>query len=241
MRLQTLSWLLPALVSSSSALFTSIPAAAQNGTQGIDLFEIHLPVIWSAAAAGGVEFVIVKTTEGANYRNIRAPLQTAHAKKANRITGAVHFAKARESSGAEQAEFFLAHGGNWTSADGKTLPGVLEMEGNIAGKLCHNMNATEITDWMWDFSDTYKAATGRAPMLFLSADWWEKCAGGDESFAKEHPLWLANWADEPGPLPKGWKEAKIWQYAGLSKNGGEANVFFGSVEKLKAFARGAGK
>ncbi|KAL2836133.1 glycoside hydrolase superfamily [Aspergillus pseudodeflectus] len=241
MRLQTLSWLLPALVSSSSALFTSIPPAAQNGTQGIDLFEIHLPVIWSAAAASGVEFVIVKTTEGANYRNLRAPLQTAHAKKANRITGAVHFAKARESSGADQANFFLAHGGNWTSSDGKTLPGVLEMEGNIAGKLCHNMNATEITDWMWDFSDTYKAATGRAPMLFLSADWWEKCAGGDESFAKEHPLWLANWADEPGPLPKGWGEAKIWQYAGLSKNGGEANLFFGSVEQLRAFARGAGK
>jgi GH25 family lysozyme M1 (1,4-beta-N-acetylmuramidase) len=150
----------------------------------------------------------------------------------------VHFAAAAESSGADQADFFIEHGGNWT-ADGQTLPGVLEMEGNIAGKLCHGMTPTEITDWMLDFSHRYKFRTGRAPILFLSTGWWAKCAGNNATFGADHALWLANWAEEMGTLPAGWEAAKFWQYAGWSENGGEANVFFGSSEDLSKFARGA--
>lgn len=112
------------------------------------------------------------------------------------------------------------------------------MEGNIAGKLCHGMEPGEITDWMADFSNTYREATGRPPMLFLSAKWWAQCAGNDTSFGAEHPLWLANWADEMGELPVGWDEAMFWQYAAMSGNGGEGDVFLGSRDELKRFALG---
>jgi GH25 family lysozyme M1 (1,4-beta-N-acetylmuramidase) len=179
-----------------------------------------------------------QATEGINYRNLRFPTQTAGALAAGIVHGAVHFASAAESSGADQANFFIEHGGNWT-ADGQTLPGVLEMEGNIAGKLCHGMTPIEITDWMLDFSHRYKVRTGRAPILFLSAGWWAKCAGNNATFGAEHALWLANWAEEMGTLPAGWEEAMFWQYAGFSENGGEANVFFGSSKDLVTFAIGA--
>jgi hypothetical protein len=76
-------------------------------------------------------------------------------------------------------------------------------------------------------------------MLFLSAGWWTKCAGNNATFGADHPLWLANWAEEMGPLPAGWREAKFWQYAGWSENGGEANVFLGNSEDLVRFAMGA--
>ncbi|KAL4932535.1 putative secreted glycosyl hydrolase [Aspergillus undulatus] len=233
MQLQLLPWLVAALVAFTSATAT----ATQNGTQiqGIDLFEIHLPVNYNAAAAKGVEFVYVKATEGLHHHNLRFASQTRGAVKAGLFHGAVHFALASKSSGAEQAEFFINHGGNWT-ADGKTLPGVLEMEGNIAGKLCHGMNSTEITDWMADFSNTYKKHTGRPPMLFLSKKWWTQCAGDDGSLAKEHPLWLANWNDETGDLPVGWEKAHFWQYSGFSSHGGEADVFLGSLQELRRFA-----
>lgn len=88
------------------------------------------------------------------------------------------------------------------------------------------MTPTEITDWMLDFSHRYKFRTGRTPILFLSAGWWAKCAGNNATFGAEHALWLANWAEEMGPLPVGWQAAKFWQYAGWSENGGEANVFW---------------
>ncbi|GAQ08539.1 hypothetical protein ALT_5860 [Aspergillus lentulus] len=171
--------------------------ATQNGTEGIDLFEVHLPVDWKGAVANGLKFVFVKATEGINYQNLRFPTQTAGAVAAGIVHGAVHFASAAESSGADQADFFIEHGGNWT-ADGQTLPGVLEMEGNIAGKLCHGMTPIEITDWMLDFSHRYKVRTGRPPILFLSASWWAKCAGNNATFGEDHALWLANWAEEMG-------------------------------------------
>ncbi|KAL4938018.1 hypothetical protein BDV06DRAFT_201840 [Aspergillus oleicola] len=232
MRLISVSWLFAA----SIGLCSATTAAQKNGTQGIDLFGIHLPVNYGAAVKNGVEFVFVKATEGSN-RNLRFNSQTRGAREAGLLTGAIHFATASSSTGAEQAEYFLAQGGNWTS-DGHTLPGVLEMEGNIAGKLCHGMNATEITDWMMDFSDTYLQRTGRRPLLFLSAKWWNQCAADSLAFGKEHPLWLANWADEMGELPKGWKEAVFWQYSGFSRHGGEADVFLGTEEGLGEFALG---
>jgi GH25 family lysozyme M1 (1,4-beta-N-acetylmuramidase) len=44
------------------------------------------------------------------------------------IRGAYHFAHPDTSTGAAQAEYFLAHGGGW-SADGITLPGAIDLEG----------------------------------------------------------------------------------------------------------------
>jgi GH25 family lysozyme M1 (1,4-beta-N-acetylmuramidase) len=47
------------------------------------------------------------------------------------IRGAYHFAHPDTSSGATQATYFLAHGGGW-SADGKTLPGALDIECEVS-------------------------------------------------------------------------------------------------------------
>ncbi|KAI9369237.1 glycoside hydrolase superfamily [Aspergillus egyptiacus] len=205
-------------------------------TEGIDLLEIHLPVDWKDSIAAGVEFVYVKATEGIDYRNLRFPSQIGRAPP-EILRGAVHFAKAAESSGAEQADFFIEHGGNWTP-DGRTLPGVLEMEGNIAGKLCHGMTPMEITDWMAEFSVRYEERTGRAPMFFLSAEWWAQCGGNNGTFGAGHDLWLANWGEEMGVLPVGWKEARFWQYAWSDGTGGQADLFLGSSEELLEFAMG---
>ncbi|RDW76815.1 putative secreted glycosyl hydrolase [Aspergillus mulundensis] len=248
MRIPTTTWLLS--LGLSSLVSASIPASVQNETvtRGIDLFEIHLPVNWKTAVAQDVQFVFVKATEGITYHNPRFKSQVASARAVSAsssnttrpiLHGAIHFALAAHSTGAAQAEHFIAHGGNWT-ADGSTLPGVLEMEGNIPGKLCHGMSAPQITDWMMDFSNRYKGLTSRRPILFLSPSWWEKCAGGNETFAAEHPLWLANWADEMGGLPAGWEGAMFWQYSGSAGDGvsGEGDVFFGDGGELGRFARG---
>jgi GH25 family lysozyme M1 (1,4-beta-N-acetylmuramidase) len=61
-------WLLLGLLSLSSA------TATQNGTEGIDLFEVHLPVDWKAAVADGVKFVFVKVGEiDQNDRRVHSP------------------------------------------------------------------------------------------------------------------------------------------------------------------------
>lgn len=108
----------------------------------------------------------------------------------------------------------------------------------MAGKLCFGMSAGAITAWLRDFAEVYRSATGRFPLIFLSASWWAQCAGDDPSFGDELPLWLANWSTSMGSLPTGWTEATFWQYSGLSLNSGEADVFFGDRADLVRFALG---
>ncbi len=47
------------------------------------------------------------------------------------IRGGDHFAHPDTSSGATQANYFLAHGGGW-SGDGITLPGAVDLEGILS-------------------------------------------------------------------------------------------------------------
>ena len=57
------------------------------------------------------------------------------------VRGAYHFANPSTSSGADQARYFVQNGGAWT-ADGQTLPGLLDIEFNPYleyGNTCFNM------------------------------------------------------------------------------------------------------
>lgn len=62
-----------------------------------------------------------QATEGINYRNLRFPFQNAGARAAGITHGAVHFAAAAESSGADQADFFMNTGGTGPRMDRRCL------------------------------------------------------------------------------------------------------------------------
>lgn len=156
----------------------------------------------------------------------------AGATKAGLIRGAYHFAHPGETSGAEQADYFLAHGGNWT-ADGITLPGMLDLESG-----CWGLSAAEMVDWIKAFSDRYKCEAGRYPMLYTSPSWWSECTGDSDAFAGTNPLVLARWASEPGEIPGGWEAQTIWQYNDEYEYGGDSDRFNGSLEELVALATG---
>ena len=71
------------------------------------------------------------------------------------------------------------NGGGWTD-DSKTLPGLLDIEFNpypAYGNTCYNMTAAQLTAWIRDFVDTYRALTGRAPMVYTATSWWSQCVG----------------------------------------------------------------
>ncbi|ABY23082.1 lysozyme M1 [Renibacterium salmoninarum ATCC 33209] len=79
------------------------------------------------------------------------------------IRGAYHFAQPNQSSGANQAQVFIQSGGGW-SADGMTLPGVLDLEfnnGKDGTNRCFSQTSAQLTAWSSDFFSTYKAKTGR--------------------------------------------------------------------------------
>lgn len=143
------------------------------------------------------------------------------ATNAGLIRGSYHFARPDVSSGATQANYFLANGGGW-SADGITLPGALDIEctyshfaraypilngvrtDNPYGATCYGLSQSAMVAWIKDFSNTYHSKTGRYPVIYTTTDWWKTCTGNASGFQNDNPLWIARYASSIGELPAGY-------------------------------------
>lgn len=180
-------------------------------TYGQDVSSHQAPFDWSIEQANGSAFAYVKATEGIGYLNPSYQMQYTGAQAQGLLTGSYHFAQPTVSSGAVQAETFLQNSTPWTP-DGKTLPGLLDMEYNLAdpNNQCYGMSSAEMTGWVSDFINTYKKATGRAPMVYSTTDWWIKCTG-NAVLPADVPFYVANypqaaWVDVKVTEPSKSKE-----------------------------------
>ncbi|KAK7680196.1 hypothetical protein QCA50_016705 [Cerrena zonata] len=126
---------------------------------GIDVSHFQGAVNFEAAKANGISFAYIKATEGTTFIDPEFNTNYVAAANAGLIRGAYHFAHPDVSSGAAQANFFLAHGGGWSS-DGITLPGTLDIEFNPSGAECYGLSASAMVAWIKDFSTTYHSKTG---------------------------------------------------------------------------------
>ena len=209
------------------------------GIQGMDVSSHQGNVDWSRAWAQGSRFAYAKASEGTTYRNPNFNQQYNGAYNSGMVRGAYHFALPNVSSGAEQANYFVNSGGGW-SADGKTLPPLLDIEYNpyaSLGNTCFNMTHGQMVNWIRDFSNTVKARTGRAPMIYTTTDWWITCTGNSAAF-RDNPLHIASYNHVgAGRLPASWNVYSVWQYSSTGPFVGDSNVWNGSAAGLTAFAR----
>ncbi|MCQ1999243.1 GH25 family lysozyme [Arthrobacter zhaoxinii] len=222
----------PAYAASMAA--TWMPA----GIQGLDVSSHQENVDWAAAWRQGSRFAYTKATEGTYYKNPYYKQQYNGAANVGMVRGAYHFAIPAVGSGAEEANFFVNNGGGW-SADGRTLPPLLDIEYNPypqLGNTCYNLSPTQMITWIRDFSNTVKARTGRVPMIYSTTDWWQTCTGNTNAFAN-HPLHIASYAKAPGALPNGWSAYTVWQYSSTGPFVGDSNVFNGTTADLARFVR----
>ncbi|WP_052663678.1 GH25 family lysozyme [Psychromicrobium lacuslunae] len=198
-------------------------------------------VNWSAEWNRGARFAYVKATEGSNSTSLTFNQQYTSSYTTGMIRGAYHFALPSQSSGTTQANWFVANGGGW-SADGKTLPPLLDIEYNPysnLGDTCYNMAGSRMVAWLQEFSKAMLAKTGRLPAIYTTADWWSRCTGNSSAFGNQ-PLHIAAYNNiGPGSLPAGWSQYSIWQYSSTGPTAGDSNVWNGTYENLKVFATGA--
>lgn len=201
---------------------------------GFDVSRYNPDVDWAGLVASGHRFVYVKATEGTSYRSPTYAAQRASAQGVGLATGAYHYARPGASDGAAQARFFTANGGRWT-ADGRTLPGALDLEQSTSGASCHGLTPAAMRQWVRDFSRTYAELNGREPVVYVKAEVWRACVG-DARDVGDQPLWLYDHDGGPDPLPAGWQRPTLWQRgveAGLDRN-----VFFGTESDLARWASG---
>lgn len=216
---------------------SGVALTAARGTEGVDVSSHQGNVAWSPLWKSGVRFAYIKATESTSYTNPFFAQQYNGSYKAGIIRGAYHFATPNTSSGAAQAQYFLAHGGGW-SKDGKTLPGALDMEYNPYGATCYGLSHQGMVDWVRDFSRTYKAKTGRDVVLYTSTNWWKSCTGNNSGFGKSNPLWVPSYGSSVGVLPAGWRYQTIWQYTSKGATVGDHDRFNGNLDRVKALANG---
>jgi GH25 family lysozyme M1 (1,4-beta-N-acetylmuramidase) len=216
-------------------LVVSPAQAAPANVQGID---VSGPAVdWSHWWDQGKRFTAVKATEGTSYSNPGFPDLARGAANAGFLLSAFHFARPDASGGAAQADYFVDHGGGW-SADGKTLPGTLDIEWNPYGPACYGLNAATTVAWIKAFSERYHARTTRWPTIYTSTGWWTQCTGHQGDFSADSPLWIASYGDTPGPLPYRWADYTFWQYGDSGTAGIGLDEFNGTYGQLTALATG---
>ncbi|MEV5011676.1 MULTISPECIES: lysozyme [unclassified Streptomyces] len=206
-------------------------------TEGVDVSSYEGNVAWSTLWNSGVKWAYTKATEGTYYTNSSFKQQYNGSYNVGMIRGAYHFATPDTSSGATQANYFVDHGGSW-SRNGKTLPGVLDIEWNPYGATCYGKSASSMVSWIADFLKTYKARTGREAVIYTATSWWTQCTGNYGGFASKNPLWIARYASTAGTLPAGWGYYTMWQYTSSGPTVGDHDRFNGALDRVKALANG---
>lgn len=161
-----LSYTLTALTSIAGLVSAApLDKRAPDGIPGFDISHYQGTVDMKGQASKGAKFVIIKATESTTYTDSSFSANYDGATKAGLIRGAYHFAHPNAGSGATQANYFIEHGGNW-SGDGKTLPGMLDIEYAPSGDKCYGLSASAMVAWIQDFVDTYHSKTKRYPIIY---------------------------------------------------------------------------
>jgi GH25 family lysozyme M1 (1,4-beta-N-acetylmuramidase) len=203
---------------------------------GLDVSNHQGNVNWSQVAGLGAAFAYAKTTEGTYYTSPSFGQQYNGSYQAGLIRGAYHFAIPNNSTGAAQADYFVADGGGW-SADGRTLPGMLDLEYNPYGTECYGLNTGQMVTWVASFDSEYHLLTGRWPDIYTSSDWWSTCTGNSAAFSQES-LSIASWSSNPPALPRSWTTHTFWQWADSGSFPGDQEWFDGDRPALVDFALG---
>jgi GH25 family lysozyme M1 (1,4-beta-N-acetylmuramidase) len=195
-------------------------------------------VNWQAEWNQGARFAYVKATEGTGYKSETFGQQYGSAAAVGMIRGAYHFALPSASSATQQANFFAANGGGWSS-DGITLPPLLDIEYNpyaSLGDTCYNMAGTQMVNWIKEFSERMSVLTGRYPVIYTTTDWWSRCTGNASGFGNQALHVAAYNAIGPGTLPASWNQYSFWQYSDKGPTAGDSNIWNGDLAGLKKFA-----
>lgn len=234
---------------STEALGTEGTWMPTFGVQGLDVSSHQPSVDWQQQWNMGARFAYVKASEGNYYTSPTYASQYQGSRNVGMIRGAYHFAIPNWSSGADQARYFVQNGGGWT-ADGYTLPPVLDFEFNpyegrtingfYFGNTCYGMSPAQLGSWVRDFGNTMQSLTGRLPVIYTNTSWWNQCLGNPTGFG-DYPLWVAAYPSSPtnnaGAVPTAsWSTYSIWQYSSTGPFAGDSNVWNGDYSSLALFA-----
>ena len=208
---------------------------------GIDVSYWDSGIDWPKVRATGQRFVFIKATEGVTYSDPTFAGNWSGAKTAGLLRGAYCFFHPNLDP-AKQADFFIKT--IKATKDNGELPHVLDLEAH------DNQPKARIIERAKVWLDAVEAAFGKKPIIYSGQyylqDYFSETGGGPPVWAKDYPLWLAQYPAQYSSgmvpvLPKGWFKWALWQYTDKGVVNGinaavDMNLFNGTLEELYAFA-----
>ena len=204
--------------------------------EGVDVSDFQPHVDWSKVAVSGVSFAFVKATEGATVRARCFDDHWKGAKDAGLLRGAYHFFRS-SSDPIEQVDAFLEQVGT----DLGELPPVLDVEWqrptDALGGLEPAIFAARVERWIDTIAET------RRPILYTAPNFWRLLPGDIcERITSKCDLWVAHYGVSQPEKLIGWDAWTFWQYSATKSEvgitaRGDANVFNGTLDDLKAYSR----
>ena len=195
---------------------------------GIDVSHWQGFIDWDRVAASGVDFAIVKATEGADVVDAWYLRNRDRARRAGILVTAYHFAHPGLTGRGErltrivrdariEARFFLRH----ADLRPRDLIPALDLERS------GGLRPSELRTWTMTFLHTVKAAVGASPMVYSTAFFWRTHMSDTAKVARAgFRFWVAHWdtgtPEVPGRrwLDRGWT---FWQWTDCGRVPGVSN------------------
>ncbi len=210
-----------------AAVATHATAAVTSSASGVDVGGAELPT-WTQVQMAGNSFVGIKATEGNYYKNADYVNAVTAAVAAGLYVMPYVFANPYDSTATgngtakQQADYA------WTNeiskvtdpayqTSGQMLPLVLDIEPDPYinteknSNQCYGLSQAAMVQWIGAFLAEAQQDTGKTPIIYTTAGWWDACTGDSTAFGG-YPLWIAEYDVSSPALPAGWNSYTFWQY-----------------------------
>ncbi len=166
---------------------------------GIDVSHYQGNVDWASVKSAGMEFAIVKATEGTNTVDSEFGNNWSGIKAVGLVRGAYHFFHT-DKSAEEQADHYI----ETVRLEPGDLPPILDVE------ITEGVAMEEIDDEIKTWLDRVENAYGVTPMVYANLNFVKTVLTAEFS---RYPLWLADYTTETPTVPEIWNDWTLWQYS----------------------------
>lgn len=213
---------------SSSSAAGVVSCAAGATVEGVDVSYFQGSIDWASVRASGSVFAFARVSDGDDFLDPQFDANWSGMKAAGIVRGVYQFFRP-EQDAASQASLLLSH----ASFEPGDLPPVLDVE--VADGVGYSAIADGIATWV----SIVQSATGRAPIVYTAASFWDGVGGGSDGT----DLWVASWGVSCPSLPSSWSSWRFWQYADDGTVAGisgtvDLDEFDGTLADLQAYAAG---
>jgi lysozyme len=175
---------------------------------GIDISHHQGEIRWTELRTEDISFVIIKATEGGDYRDPRFTTNWTQSKKEGYRTGAYHFYRLCKNA-REQANNFI----QTVPFEPDNLPPTIDLE--FGGNCKTDKNKKQVLQEVEEFLQILERHYKKRPIIYVTKEFYDEYL--IDQF-RNNPIWIRNIFKKP--KLKDNREWTIWQFANRGRLNG---------------------